>query len=139
LIPYLMGKDEPLRDFATSSPPIVHRQSAGTRVTITTKKWSLILAPVGPSSDAEKAEFTMMIDGVRRVLRPYGKVYSELYDLSCDPMQQHDVLDDNVRLAMDLQGEFVELLRGLGAKEDFVAPWLNCRGLQKAYEGASTK
>jgi len=130
LIPYIIGGGEPLRDFAVSSPPIIHRQSAGTRATITTRKWSLILAPAGPSSDAERMEFTMMVDGVRRVLRPYGKVKSELYDMSCDRLQQHDVLRGNVRLAMDLQREFIELLRGLGARDEFMAPWLNCRGLQ---------
>lgn len=130
LIPCVMGKGEPLRDFAVSSPPIIHRRSAGTRATITTKKWSLILAPAGPSSDAEKAEFTMMVDGVRRVLRPYGKVDSELYDLSIDPMQGSDVLRENAEIARGLHDGFITLLRGLGTREDYVIPWLNCRDLQ---------
>jgi len=131
LIPYVMGEgDQPLRDFAVSTPPIIHRQSAGARATITTRKWSLILAPAGSSSDAEKVEFTMMVDGVRRVLRPFGRVNSELYDLGIDPMQGSDVLRENAETARGLHEKFIKLLKELGTAEDHVRPWLNCRGLQ---------
>jgi len=130
LMPCITGQKGPLRDFAVSSPPILHGPSAGLRATITTKKWTLILAPEESSSTAEGAEFTLMVDGTRRVLRPFGKVNSELYDLSIDPMQEHSILSANMGVARALQGDFVKWLRELDMKEDRVTPWLKCRGIQ---------
>jgi arylsulfatase A-like enzyme len=128
LMPCIMG-EEPLRDFAVSSPPIVHGPGAGTRATITTKRWSLILAPLEASSAVER-EFTMMVDGRRRALRPFGGIDSELYDLAVDLRQGSNVLHDNLNVARGLHELFIAWLKGLGTKEECVAPWLKCRGLR---------
>ncbi|MDP7976873.1 MAG: hypothetical protein RAK25_07085, partial [TACK group archaeon] len=76
-----------------------------------------------------KEEYTMMVDGKPRLLRPFGKVESELYDLTSDPKQQINVLNENKEVAKEIKQRFVSELTRLNARQAVIHPWLNCKGL----------
>ena len=129
LIPLIEGEVESWRDFAISTPPLVRGAVGGLRPTITTKDWSLILASA--ETTIPKEEYTMVVDGKPRLLRPFGNVDTELYDLRTDPHQQVNVIDREVEVAKQLRDKFILFLKTLGAKEEVIKPWLKCKKLDK--------
>ena len=50
----------------------------------------------------EEVEYTMIVDGEPRILKPFGKIETELYNLRKDPKQQYNVLEDNKDIAKEL-------------------------------------
>jgi len=72
----------------------------------------------------------MVVDGVPRVLKPFGRVETELYDLECDARQERNVLEENIDVARELHRAFIEELKRLGAPVDVIKPWLRCKGLK---------
>ena len=128
LLPLIRGEGVEWRDFAVSTPPLIHGAGGGLRPTITTERWSLILASE-ETPPLEEVTYTMMVDGVPRVLKPFGRVETELYDLEKDPRQEENVLEENMDVAKELHQKFVEMLRRLNAPEEVVKPWLRCKGL----------
>ena len=128
LLPYIKGERKGLREVAISSPPLIHGVSGGLRPTITTKEWALILASAETPA-LEKVEYTMMVDGVPRILRPFGKIDTELYNLINDPKEEHNVIDEHLDVARRLHKEFIAFLRKLGTNEQYIKPFLNCKRL----------
>jgi len=128
LLPLIEGEHVEWRSFAVSTPSLLHGGGGGLRPTITTKRWSLILASE-EAPPLESAAYTMVVDGVPRVLRPFGRIETELYDLEKDPEQRDNVLEENLDVARELHRNFIDLLRGLSASEEVIRPWLRCRGL----------
>ncbi len=124
LLPLVRGDISKLWDFAISTPSLIHGARAGLRVTITTKDWSLILAPSERQKELEEATYTMIVDGVPRILKPFGKIETELYNLSSDPKQSKNVLKEYSDVAEELRRKFVERLKELGTKEEYIRPWL---------------
>jgi len=126
LLPLLRGEKVEWRDFAVSTPSLIKGARGGLRPTITTKRWALILAPT-ETPPLEEVEYTMVVDGVPRILKPFGKVTTELYDLERDPRQEKDVLEENVEVARELRDKFVKFLRELGVSSEIIKPWLKCK------------
>ena len=121
--------EEWARNMAASSPSIIRGVRAGLRATITSENWSLILAPEG-GPEVEKAEYTMIVDGKARVLKPFGKVQTELYDLERDPKQSVNVLEEHKEVAVRLRDAFLNMLKRLGTDERYIKPWRRCKGLE---------
>jgi arylsulfatase A-like enzyme len=124
LLPYITGEAEgPLRGIAVTSPPIVRGPRGGLRPTVTSYDgWSLIIASAEAPS-LEEAVYTMVVDGVQRVLKPFGAVKTELYNLKEDPGQARDLAKERGDVVSRLHGEFLKLLRELGAREELVKPF----------------
>ncbi len=88
LIPLVRGEKPKVRNIVVSTPSLVRGAWAGLRATITADEWTLILAPeASVREDVEKAEVTFIVDGKARILKPFGSIASELYDLKRDPRQ----------------------------------------------------
>ena len=128
LLPLARGEDLEFRDFAVSSPSIIRGVRSGLRPTITTDEWALILASQ-ESPKMEEVEYTMIVDGEPRILKPFGKIETELYNLRKDPKQQYNVLEDNKDIAKELRDMFIDFLYEKGAKEEYIVPWKNCKGI----------
>lgn len=128
LMPVILGEEVPWREVAVSTPPLIRGAVAGLRPTITTEKWSLVLAPA-ETPRVEKETYTMVIDGIPRVLRPFGEIRTELYDLESDPGQERNVFEENVEVARGLHRKFLETLEKLGLSRELLRPWMRAKGL----------
>jgi len=129
LMSLINGESKEWRSFAVSTPSLMHGARASLRVTITSKEWSLILAPKIESRGLEKATYTLIVDGVPRILKPFGKIDTELYNLKKDPQQKRNVLDENMNVALDLRSKFIKFLREIGAEKEIIKPWQACKSL----------
>lgn len=129
LVPLASGETEELRGIAVSTPSLLRGVRAGLRVTVTTGRWSLILAPEAGGWEAEEAEYTVIVDGKPRKLKPFGRIETELYDLKVDPRQRENVLQENLDVAEDLHRRFLEFLSEIGASSGIIDVWRRCRGL----------
>ncbi|MEM4461727.1 MAG: sulfatase [Candidatus Bathyarchaeia archaeon] len=128
LLPIVRGERRVIRDIAVSTPSLIKGVRAGLRVTITTDRWSLILAP-REGICVEEAEITFIVDGEPRVLKPFGRIDTELYDLRADPRQSVNVLSEEMDVAVDIHRRFIEFLSKLGSSIEVIKPWLKCMGL----------
>ena len=124
LVALVEERVESLRDIAVSTPSLIRGVRAGLRPTITSGEWSLILASEAGPKGLEEAEYTMIVDGVPRKLRPFGKIKTELYNLASDPRQERDVLSERPDVAKELHEKFIDFLKRLGASEEVIRPWL---------------
>ena len=115
---------ERVRDIAISTPSLIRGVRAGLRPTITSKEWSLILASEAGPKGLEEAEYTMIVDGIPRKLKPFGRITTELYNLGKDPRQEKNVLKENLEVARELHEKFINSLKELGASEEIIKPWL---------------
>ncbi len=58
-------------------------------------------------TSVDRQEYTMMADEEPRLLRPFGKVQSELYDIDLDPHQLREITDEDLDLAKKLKHDFI--------------------------------
>ncbi len=130
LIPLARGEKFKIRDLAVSTPSLIRGARAGLRVTITTEEWSLILAPESGEREIEEAELTFIVDGEPRILKPLGKVATELYNLKSDPKQKINLLNEEVEVAKSLRKRFIAFLSELGATKEIINLWFRCKGLE---------
>ncbi|RLF22751.1 MAG: hypothetical protein DRN15_08265, partial [Thermoprotei archaeon] len=132
LLPYMKNKRRGLRKIAISSPPLIHGVASGLRPTITTRRWSLILASAETPA-LEREEYTLIVDGIPRVIRPFGVIDTELYDVLKDPKQEHNVIERYPEVAEELHKKFIDMLRRLGTKEEYLKPFLRCKRIGGAH------
>ncbi|MBO3801901.1 MAG: sulfatase [Thermoproteota archaeon] len=125
LLPLIKRESSGWREFAISTPSLVHGARGGLRPTITSKDWSLILSSF--EEQADEKEYTMIVDGKPRVLKPLGRIDTELFNLKYDKRQEKNLIEDYKEVAIDLKEKFIEMLRKLNTKEEFIKPWLKCR------------
>jgi len=128
VLPLVKGKASSVRDIAVSTPSLIKGVGTGLRATVTTDKWSLILAPGTSMEDAEKIEITFIVDGEPRTLKPVGKINTELYNLQTLSRRETLFLR-RPRRAKNIQAKFIGFLSELGASRETISPWLKCRGL----------
>jgi hypothetical protein len=129
VLPLVEGEASSVRDIAVSTPSLIKGVGTGLRATVTTDKWSLILAPGTSMEDAEKIEITFIVDGEPRTLKPVGKINTELYNLKSDPKQERNLVSEETETAKNIQAKFIGFLSELGASRETISPWLKCRGL----------
>ncbi|WP_291999171.1 sulfatase [Caldivirga sp.] len=127
LLPYITGEvKEPIRGIAVTSPPIIHGTAGGLRPTVTADEWSLIMA-FEDSQGLEGVTYTMIVDGKPRVLKPFGRIETELYNLVKDPKQGVNIASGNWQIIEELHGKFIKLLRELGTREEHLKPLLKLK------------
>jgi len=124
VLPLVKGKASSVRDIAVSTPSLIKGVGTGLRATVTTDKWSLILAPGTSMEDAEKIEITFIVDGEPRTLKPVGKINTELYNLKSDPKQERNLVSEETETAKNIQAKFIGFLSELGASRETISPWL---------------
>jgi len=129
LLPLARGEKSKIRDLAVSTPSLIKGVRAGLRATITVGNWSLILAPETEESRAEKMEVTFMVDGEPRILKPFGKIATELYDLKSDPKQKRNLLAEEKDVAQNIREKFIKFLSELNASKEIISQWLKCKNI----------
>ena len=121
LLPLLRGEEVPWRDFAVTSPSIIHGPVAGQRITVTTHDWAFIYA--GQVEDAlrdnpgRKANF-------ERLEKVAGKIKNELYNLRKDPREEKNVFEEEREVAEELHRKLVDFLREVGTEEQHLKYWI---------------
>jgi arylsulfatase A-like enzyme len=122
IMPLIKGKGK-IRDFAVSSPSIIHGSAGGQRATIKTKDWTFIY---GLEEKKERTYETRIVDGqVRIQKRLGGKMEPELYHLPSDPGQKKNVFLKNRDTARRIHTRFIRFLEDVKTDEKILAPWRN--------------
>jgi len=74
-------------------------------------------------------EVTFIVDGEPRILKPFGKIATELYDLKSDPKQKRNLLAEEKDVARNIRKKFVKFLSELNASKEIISQWLKCRNI----------
>jgi len=120
LVPFLHGEDVAWREFAVTSPTIIHGPVSGQRITVTTRNWALIYA--GEVEEALKDNPGRKMN-LERLEKLAGKVKNELYNLSKDPKQQNNVFDEEKDVAERLHAKLVKFLEDVGTQPEYLRYW----------------
>jgi len=120
LLPLMKGEDVDWREFAVTSPPIIHGPVAGQRITVTTKEWSLIYA--GQFEDALKDNLGRKAN-FERLEEMTGKIQNELYNLRRDPRQENNLFDEERDVAEEIHAKLVDFLSQMGTEEKYLKYW----------------
>ena len=120
LLPLLRGEEVPWRDFAVTSPSIIHGPVAGERITVTTHEWALIYA--GQVEDALK-RYPGRRANLERLEKITGKIENELYNLREDPKEEKNVFEEEREVAKELHAKLISFLREVGTKEEYLKYW----------------
>jgi arylsulfatase A-like enzyme len=121
LVPLLKGEKLQIRDFAVTSPTIIHGTAGALRTTITTEEWSFIYAGSGKARDEGE---TRDVDGIAMGLKALGQSFGhELYHLPSDPGQKRNLFLQRKEVAEDLQMSYIEFLKSLRTKEEYLEYW----------------
>jgi len=126
LLPLLEGESPVWRDFAVTSPSIIHGPIAGQRISVITKEWFFIYC--GQVDDALRElpsdRKTRIVDGFERLLKIIGeKPKNELYYLPKDPRQLNNIYDENIDVAIEIHRKLVKFLELIGTKEEILRYW----------------
>jgi len=122
LVPVLKGERQAVRDFAVSSPSIIHGANPYVRSTVTTSRWTLIYG--GQAEEEVGTVVTPAVDSrARRMKKPEpGEVKTELYDIEADPEQQRNVFSGNREAAGRLHRMYVKFLEDMGTSDAHIRP-----------------
>jgi arylsulfatase A-like enzyme len=126
LLPLLKEDSPTWRDFAVTSPSIIHGPVAGQRISVITKDWFFIYC--GQIDEALRelsAERKIkIVDGFERLQMIVGeKPKNELYYLPKDPTQLKNVFDENIEVASNIHAKLVKFLESVKTKEDIMRYW----------------
>jgi len=123
LLPILKGEKAVCRDFAVTSPSLVHGTAGAARPTITDGEYSLIY--IGSFLTDSRIEYTTKaVDGISRTLKPLTKIENELYHLPSDPQQKRNIFLERRDIAKKLHSKFFSLLGKAGMLEENLRHWL---------------
>jgi len=122
-LPILRDEDFAWRDFAVTSPSLIHGTAGAARPTITDGEYSLIY--VGSSSAKSREQWrTKAVDGISRRLKSLTMAENELYHLPSDPQQKHNIFPKHKDIAKRLHSRFLDLLRRAGMSEENLKYWV---------------
>ncbi|MBS7614790.1 sulfatase-like hydrolase/transferase, partial [Candidatus Bathyarchaeota archaeon] len=126
LLPFLEGKNPVWRDFAVTSPSIIHGPVAGQRISVITKEWFFIYC--GQIDEALRELLIerkiKIVDGFERLQKILGeKPRNELYYLPKDSTQQKNVFDENKGVAGQIHEKLVKFLKALNTEEKVLRYW----------------
>ncbi|HIE19388.1 TPA: hypothetical protein EYP75_06640, partial [Candidatus Bathyarchaeota archaeon] len=99
LLSIIHGEAEKEREIAVSSASLV-RQKLPDWITVTSDRWALL---------ASQAR---------------SEVKSELYDLSRDPGETENLIDERPEVADELRSKMIKFLRSLGTGEEILRKWM---------------
>ena len=120
IAPLLRGAPMFTRDLCITSPTILHGGAGGCRITATTDEWAYICAPRG---DEQGEVIDRAVDGHAKRERLGLEVPSELYHLSSDSAQQHNVIEQYPDVARELRARIISFLESVGTAPELVTPW----------------
>jgi len=99
ILSIIRGENEEERNIAVSSASLVG-QRLPNWITVTSKGWALLASQVE------------------------SEVKSELYDLSKDPQETENLIDERPEIADELRSKMIEFLRSLGTEEETLRKWM---------------
>ena len=100
ILPFLQGEETQESEIAVSSPSLI-RRILPSWITVTSKEWAFLAA---------------------RIDAP-AKVESELYDLSEDPDETHNLYNEETDVAERLRSKMIEFLRSMGTRDETLRNW----------------
>ena len=118
IAPLLRGEAMHAREFAITSPTIIHRGPGGCRITLTTEEWALICAP-SARENTETAD--RAVDGHAKQVGEV-RVSCELYHLPSDPRPQQNVIGQYPEVAADLRTRLVTFLESCDTSPEYIEP-----------------
>jgi len=120
-LPVLRGEGDYLRDFAVSSGSIIHGPRARRWSTLSTPEWSFHYA--GSEVDQARPAVAATVDSVARYEKAElgGAGEPMLFHLTDDPGQAKNLYPRRRAVAQRLLKQYVEFLRSLGTKEEYLA------------------
>ncbi len=124
LLPILKNEKPFFRDFAVTSPSLIHGTAGAARPTITDGEYSLIYAG-SPSTGSKTGGTTRAVDGISRELKLLSAAGNELYHLRSDPRQEHNVFSEQRDVANRLHSKFFNLLKEAGMSEENLKYWMD--------------
>lgn len=126
LLPIIEGKKSSWRDIAVCSPSLIHGSLGSPQITARQNQWSLILPPLAKEEDTAK---TKAVDGIPRKIGGFdlGKATetweNELYDLSHDPQQKHNLFNTQKNIAQEIHSNLIKFLRNIELPEECLKYW----------------
>ena len=135
--PALRGLTDVINDATLSFPSLILGGMGTTRITITTDRWSYICGATAfderldegieglLARDKHNPYTTRAVDGYEKRLASNYAAPDELYDLTTDPEQKLDLIEQHPDVARALRTEIVGRLRALGTIDPIVACWEN--------------
>ncbi len=120
LLPIIRGEDVEWRDFAVTSPSLMQGPVSGQRITVTTDEWTFIYA--GQVEDAIRDNPGMQ-GNLERLKGIAGEIKNELYNISKDPKQEHDVYEEEKDVAKELHSKLLKFLIEAGTKREYLKYW----------------
>lgn len=102
LLPILLGEDGGGREIAVSSASLIETKSPSlesSKITVTSKRWALLIPPRGVEAEPE------------------------LYDLSRDPKETRNLINEKPEVADQLHSKMVKFLEKMGAGEEVLRRW----------------
>ncbi|MHA1368788.1 MAG: sulfatase [Promethearchaeota archaeon] len=113
----LLGEKTTHRDFALSFP---YLGGDGIPITFVKDNWSAFIF----SKQQYRSKFIdKAVDGYEKVQEPWENAKDQLFDLSKDPYQEHDISEDNEDLMLEFRNIMVHYLYELDTEEKFVKKW----------------
>ena len=111
LVKAIQGDVTPLREIAVSSCSIVHPPLSDKPIKLDASNWNEYAFKLKPSTIMSE-EWTLIVGA--------GDLEPELYHTPNDPGMEHNVFSDNKSIAKDLHAKYIDLLKSLGTKEEYI-------------------
>lgn len=119
LLSLIEGKENKIREFTISSPPIIHGSPAGEKITITDESgWCYIYE----TEKGEKYNINAVDSIERETIREKIKK-DELYFLPDDPKQEKNLIDEKPEITKRLKGKIINFLREVKTDEKIINLW----------------
>jgi len=102
LLPIITGENDEEREIAVSSASLIEMKIPTQivyKITVTSRRWALLVPP--PETRAEP----------------------ELYDLSKDPQETKNLVEEKPEIADQLHSKMIKFLEALGTSEEILQKW----------------
>jgi len=130
LLPLIHQKRPSSRNFAVSSPSLVHGAAGIPRITFSEEKWTFICAPSSLSNEEPDGE-TKAVNGISRRLagvklkKLREKPKHELYHSPSDSAQTNNLFTEHRQIAQRLYSRLMQFLKEIEMPQKLLKYWQN--------------
>jgi len=131
----LRNDGDAVNDAALSFPSLILGGMGAARITITTDRWSYVCGPTAfderlgeniqqlIAREKHNPYTTKAVDGYEKRLNISFTAPDELYDLTSDPEQKVDLIEQHPDVARSLRKDIMDRLRAFGTSDPILACW----------------